>query len=620
MPLISLFICLPHFCDSNPLQLTMQETKLHGSFRRTKQNKSINPNGTVIMWLSMITFIFWFIAIITYLQLPSFAKPVAASSEELVMDKQMPSQYESHRIGQGMCLHWKLHKNISKIKQQKYKKEQLKIHRVQSNNNNNWSNQREQVKETFNKAWNDYKSICFGQDELFPNGKRCRNWIGLGLTIIDAIDTMYIMNYNYDEFNVAKEFISNTLNFNKNVSVSFFETIIRCIGTMITLFDFTNDELYLNHLRILMDNLLPAFNTDGLGFPASDINLLTGDIHISNCDGKCVVFADIASIQLEFNAACDRLKDYKYCAKSDHVINMIDPNHFEYSLIGEQIIAGHYPIMIGLDGTFASNIYRWGAMGDSFYEYLLKLWIYEEFSRKLKAKQFGYFYDENRAKQYKRMYITAVDTMLETLYKKNEYSNLYYIAEIDKNNFLAKMDELACFVGGNLALASYRNITGDSKKSEKYLNAAIELTETCYQMWHETKSGLAPEYVIFSKNGMHPGGGADYYLLRPETVESLFYLYRITNNEKYRKYGYEIYESIERNCRIDNKKGKGYVPIDKVNSNKARPFKSGLDHVMVMHSFFLSETLKYLYLLFSDEQLIPLDKYVFNTEAHPILL
>ena len=542
------------------------------NMQQNKQNHaSLSRTTPIILWLSLITLIFWFISIITYIQLPQAQKSQQSQQSQL----------------QNMDI-------------------------------NVWSKEREEVMNTFKTAWNDYKSICFGQDELYPFGKRCRNWIGLGLTIIDAIDSMYIMNYN-EEFKVANDFIINNLNFNKNVSVSFFETVIRCVGSMISMYDITNDEIYLKHLEILMNNLLPAFNTEPLHFPASDINLLNGNIDISSCDGKCIVFADIASIQLEFNAACDRLKNYKYCAASDNIINMIDPLHNNYSLKGEIKLKGHYPIMIGLDGKLASDIYRWGAMADSFYEYLLKLWIYEEYSRKQKSKQFGYFYDSNRAKQYKRMYITAVDTMLSTLYKKNEYSNLYYIAEIDKKNFVAKMDELACFVGGNLALASYKNITGDKIKSEIYLNAAIELTETCYQMWHQTKSGLAPEYVIFSQTGMHSGSGADYYLLRPETIESIFYLYRITQNEKYRKYGYEIYRAIEKHCRVKNKNGLGYAPINRVNS-KPTIFKSGLDHVLVMHSFFLSETLKYLYLLFSDEKLIPIDKYVFNTEAHMIKL
>lgn len=467
-------------------------------------------------------------------------------------------------------------------------------------------------------AWNDYKEVCYGQDELFPLGSRCRNWIGLGLTIIDAMDTMFVMELD-SELETARIFIAETLNFHKDVSVSFFETVIRCVGTMVTMYDITDDDLYLDHLRVLMDSLLPAFETQPLGFPASDVNLESGLLGINSCNGECVVFADIASVQLEFNAACDRLRDYKYCERSDHVIDMLDPQHPHYALSGEVALEGHYPIEIGLDGHLASTTYRWGAMGDSFYEYLLKLWIYETVSRRQHAADLGYFYDARRGAQYKRMYITAVDAMLEHLYSFNEASGLWYISEIEGDRKRAKMDELACFVGGNLALASYWNITGDLEKSQRYLDAAVSLTETCYQMWHGTKSGLAPEFVVFNEKGMRSGSGSDYYLLRPETVESLFYLYRITQDEVYRERGYEIYQSIERNCRIDDKRGRGYAPVDRV-SSKPRVFKSGMDHVMVMHSFFLSETLKYLYLLFSDDQLVRLDQVVFNTEAHFIFL
>lgn len=38
----------------------------------------------------------------------------------------------------------------------------------------------------------------------------------------------------------------------------------------------------------------------------------------------------------------------------------------------------------------------------------------------------------------------------------------------------------------------------------------------------------------------------------------------------------------------------------------------------VQQSFFLAETLKYLYLLFSPDDVMSLDKWVFNTEAHPL--
>ena len=96
-------------------------------------------------------------------------------------------------------------------------------------------------------------------------------------------------------------------------------------------------------------------------------------------------------------------------------------------------------------------------------------------------------------------------------------------------------------------------------------------------------------------------------LLRPETVESLFILYRITRNPIYQDMGWHIFQAFEKHCKVSTG---GYAALDDVRRIPA-PQRDK------MESFFLGETLKYLYLLFSNESLIPLDKYVFNTEAHP---
>ena len=130
-------------------------------------------------------------------------------------------------------------------------------------------------------------------------------------------------------------------------------------------------------------------------------------------------------------------------------------------------------------------------------------------------------------------------------------------------------------------------------------------------MFHRQKSGIAPEYVRFNNAGMQTG--VDFCILRPETVESMMYLWRITKDRKWRDKGWEIYENIVRSTKVEGG-GVGYAPVLSVGHNPHHDSKG------VMHSFFLAETLKYLYLLFSDDQVIPLDKFVFNTEAHPVLI
>ena len=132
-------------------------------------------------------------------------------------------------------------------------------------------------------------------------------------------------------------------------------------------------------------------------------------------------------------------------------------------------------------------------------------------------------------------------------------------------------------------------------------------------MYNTTKTGIAPEITQFDTS---KGAQRDVWIkphdtfsrLRPETVESLFILYRVTGKQIYRDWGAKIHEAIEKYARVPTG---GYAVIKNVDSLP-------VVHEDKMETFFLAETLKYLFLLFSEESLIPLDQYVFNTEAHPL--
>jgi len=125
-----------------------------------------------------------------------------------------------------------------------------------------------------------------------------------------------------------------------------------------------------------------------------------------------------------------------------------------------------------------------------------------------------------------------------------------------------------------------------------------------------TATGIGAETADYSKDpirGSDHGGGDRMYILRPETVESIFYMYRLTKDEKYRDWAWEIMQNIEETCRLET----GYAGLQNVNAEKG-----DVTHIDLQESFFLAETLKYLYLIFADDDYISLDKYVFNTEAH----
>lgn len=164
------------------------------------------------------------------------------------------------------------------------------------------------------------------------------------------------------------------------------------------------------------------------------------------------------------------------------------------------------------------------------------------------------------------------------------------------------MDHLTCFLPGMLALGA-EGLTHD-----RDLKLAEELMETCFDMYVCSVSGLAPEAVVFTE------GSADYevkdarYQLRPETMESLFILHRKTKNPKYREWSWKIFQAIVRHCKTDV----GFSGILDVRVNEASPMDN------VMPAYFLSETLKYSYLIQSEEDVFPISSLVFNTEAHAL--
>jgi mannosidase alpha-like ER degradation enhancer 2 len=93
--------------------------------------------------------------------------------------------------------------------------------------------------------------------------------------------------------------------------------------------------------------------------------------------------------------------------------------------------------------------------------------------------------------------------------------------------------------------------------------------------------------------------------LRPEIIESAFYLYRYTKDPQYLAMGRTFFGGIRRHCRTEA----GYTVLEDVGTKR----KGDL-----MPSYFLAETLKYLYLLFAPEEAMDLERVVFNTEAHPL--
>ncbi|XP_023098867.2 endoplasmic reticulum mannosyl-oligosaccharide 1,2-alpha-mannosidase-like isoform X1 [Felis catus] len=441
------------------------------------------------------------------------------------------------------------------------------------------------VIDAFRHAWTGYRKFAWGHDELKPVSRSFSEWFGLGLTLIDALDTMWILGLK-KEFEEARKWVSKKLRFQKDVDVNLFESTIRILGGLLSAYHLSGDDLFLRKAEDFGNRLLPAFQTPSR-IPYSDVNIGTGAAHPPRWTSDSTV-AEVTSIQLEFRELSRLTGSKKFQEAAEEVTRRV------HSLSGKK--DGLVPMFINThSGLFTHmGVFTLGARADSYYEYLLKQWI-----------QGG-----KKETQLLEDYLEAVEGIKRHLLRRSEPRKLTFVGELAHGRFSAKMDHLVCFLPGTLALGAHHGLPAD------HMELARALMDTCYQMNRQMETGLSPEIVHFNlypqsdRKDVQVKPADRHNLLRPETVESLFYLHRLTGERKYQDWGWEILQSFNKYTRVPSG---GYSSI----SNVQDPLNPQPRDKM--ESFFLGETLKYLYLLFSDDPaLLSLDAYVFNTEAHPL--
>lgn len=441
--------------------------------------------------------------------------------------------------------------------------------------------QRYKIQQMMVHAWSNYKLYAWGKNELNAierthNNNSIFGKCEIGATIVDALDTLYLMNL-MEEFEEGRSWVANEFSLDEcDDYISVFEVNIRFIGGFLSLYALTGDLLFKEKAKYVADKMNIAFMSPSK-IPYAKINF-----HTNNCEKGMTVIADCGTLSLELTYLSEITNDLSYVERVKEINVALRDLHLEDGL---------YPYWIDPSmGVFISEQVLFGANSDSFYEYLLKAWI-----------QSG-----SKDQELRNWFIQTIDAVLKHLVKKTK-DGFWYITGKYGNFSDHKMDHLACFAGGFFALAADSSI---HPNSSKLLKLGKEITRTCRETYVTTKTGLGPEIMSFHPRlqEIRTFTPVDRsFKLRPETVESYFYLWRITHDQKYRDWAWDVVEAIEKYCRVPS----GYTGITDVYLENA-----GVDGIQ--QSFFLSETLKYLYLIFSADSVMPLDKWVFNTEAHPL--
>jgi mannosidase alpha-like ER degradation enhancer 2 len=454
-----------------------------------------------------------------------------------------------------------------------------------------------QVRAEFLHAWNGYKKYAWGHDDLKPLSKSFHDWHKepLLMTPVDALDTMILMGLK-DEANSTREHIAKNLSFDKDFDVQNFEITIRLLGGLLSSYQLTGDKRLLNLAEDLGNRLLPVFASP-TGLPYRYVNLRTGKVR-----GNVTNPAEAGTLLIEFGTLSKLTHKPIFYEKAKRALVEIYNRRSPIGLVGTWI-----NVETGKWTNPDSHIS--GAI-DSYYEYLLKCAV---------------LFDDQDCRRIWNESIVAINRYLRDETKGRMKPELWY-GHADMNTgkrTAATYGALDAFFPAVLAMS------GD-------LNRASLLQESSYKMW--MKHGIEPEEFNYqTMEVVSPG-----YPLRPEIVESTYYLYHYAmlgartsrpqsarpfrrgtrpsqaaqvpplnesskklDAEHYQEMGAMMFQDFVKYCRTEA----GYAALKSVITKEKNDS---------MQSFLFAETFKYFYLLFAAPRTLDFDRVIFNTEAHPV--
>jgi len=408
---------------------------------------------------------------------------------------------------------------------------------------------RDEVRKVFKKNWKSYKRYAWMRDELTPiSGSGKDTFGGWAATLIDSLDTLWIMDLKED-FNEAVEAVA-TIDWANTTSTAcnIFETTIRHLGGLLAAYDLSNEKVLLVKAVELGDMLYAGFDTPNrmpgfwLDFEKAKNGELIADVHQPS--------ASPCSLSLEFTRLSQLTGDPKYYDAITRITGLLAEHQNSTKL------PGMWPTFFNMrDGDFAEgNMFTVGGLADSLYEYLPKM-----------HAMLG-----SLEPVYEKMAKEALATIKEHLLfrpmlpdKENIlFSGSVHVGKDEGVVLEAEGQHLSCFVGGMFALS------GRLFELEEYIDIGYRLTKGCVFAYDSFPTGIMPEiFNMFpcerldgcdwdeekwKNEGDHrlrkgfKGAPVPSYILRPEAIESVFLLHRITGHRDFQDTAWRMFQSIQK--------------------------------------------------------------------------
>lgn len=406
------------------------------------------------------------------------------------------------------------------------------------------------VRDVFLRSWKDYKQHAWLHDELTPlTGGYKDQFGGWAATLVDSLDTLWIMGLK-DEFYeaaaaaVAIDFASTTAG---TTSINVFETTIRHLGGMLSAYDLSGEPALLEKAKELGRLLYIAFDTPNRipGFWLDFENARAGRQLAGTHDPS----ASPASLSLEFTRLAQLTGEDKYYDAIHRVTTFLERTQEDSKL------PGMWPAMINFqeEHVRGDNSFALGALADSLYEYLPKMAIL------LGGRNHSQIYE----KMYRRSMDVAIKHLLfRPMLPNNEdilFAGTTFVHD-DGIQLVPEGQHLHCFLGGLFAVA------GKSFSIPEHVTIGERLARGCAWVYSAMPTGLMPEYfALLECPSLQPCAWNETrwelegnkklkkgfqhardprYQLRPEAIESIFIMYRITGQEEFREIAWRMFESI----------------------------------------------------------------------------
>jgi mannosyl-oligosaccharide alpha-1,2-mannosidase len=464
------------------------------------------------------------------------------------------------------------------------------------------TSRKDTVRDVFKRCWKSYQERAWTKDELAPISGGAKDTFGSwGATLVDSLDTLWIMGLKQEYAEAVDAAIQIDFGPKIDGEINVFETIIRYLGGFLGAYDVSgcHDARLLHKAVEVADMAYASFDTPNR-MPVSRWSPKKAVAGEEQLPAESVLIAEAASASLEFTRLSQLTGDMRYFDAISRVTDVLDTQQ------GKTKLPGMWPISVNMrkpDLTW-DGFFGLGAMADSAYEYLPKMHQLLNGIGPIAA-------------QYQKMYEYAMSTAItHTLFRPMVHDKADIL--IAGANVDGKRQEngqhLVCFAGGMFALG------GRLFDNGTHMDIGRKISEGCAWTYKNAPNGIMPEVFSMTacptlsacESTLEPGSspfsdvGDGRYVLRPEAIESIFYMYRITGESKYQDIAWEMFQAISTHTRTEF----GNAAISDV-------MKTPVERYDSMESFWLAETLKYFYLIFSEPDEISLDDFVLNTEAHP---